>query len=135
VRKTHPSLPIEQFVRMDGRGIREVSRMLVRNFLERHPRDRHILIAAATDSSALGAVGAVRDLGRERWVAVIGQDCIADAMDEMRTPNSPLIGTVSHETGSYGPNLIDLGLSILRGRTVPPYNYVAHRLVTRNSLL
>jgi ribose transport system substrate-binding protein len=135
VRKAYPTIPIEKFVRMDGRGIREISRMLVRDFLERHPRDRHILIAAATDSSALGAVGAVRDLGRERWVAVIGQDCIADAMDEMRTPNSPLIGTVSHETGSYGPNLIDLGLSLLRGRTVPPYNYVAHRLVTRNSLL
>jgi ribose transport system substrate-binding protein len=28
-----------------------------------------------------------------------------------------------------------LGLSLLKGQTVPPYNYVAHRMVTRESLL
>jgi len=38
---------------------------------------------------------------------------------------------VSHETSSYGPSLLHLGLAILRGQTVPPYNYVAHKMVTR----
>ena len=31
--------------------------------------------------------------------------------------------------------VIHLGLSLLKGQTVPPYNYVAHRMVTRESLL
>jgi ribose transport system substrate-binding protein len=134
IRAGVPDLPVECFVRMDGRGMRDRSRKLVSDFLERHPRDRHILIAAATDTSALGALDAVRDRKREKNVAIVGQDCIAEAMDEMRQPASPLIGSVSHEAGSYGPNLINLGLSILRGQTVPPYNYVEHKMVTPQSM-
>ena len=135
VRSGHPELPVEAFVRIDGRGMRERSRKLVSDFLERHPKDRRILIAAATDSSALGAVDAAREHRREKHVAIVGQDCIAEAVQEMRRDRSPMIGSVSHETGSYGPSLIHLGLSLLRGQTVPPYNYVAHRMVTRESLL
>jgi ribose transport system substrate-binding protein len=135
VRNAYPETPVERFVRMDGRGLRETSRKLVGDFLQRHPKDKHILIAAATDSSALGAVDAIREQKRERWVAVVGQDCIAAAVDEMRRSHSPLIGTVSHETKTYGPSLIHLGLSLLRGQMVPPYNYVSHRVVTRASLL
>jgi len=41
---------------------------------------------------------------------------------------------VSHEASSYGPNLIHLGLSLLRGQTVPPYNYVGHKIVTQEAL-
>jgi ribose transport system substrate-binding protein len=46
-----------------------------------------------------------------------------------------MIASVSHETSSYGPALMNLGLALIRGQTVPPYNYVTHRLVTRKSLL
>jgi ribose transport system substrate-binding protein len=115
--------------------MRDRSKKLVSDFLQRHPKDKHILIAAATDSSALGAVDAVREHKRERHVAIVGQDCIAEAIAEMRKDRSPLIGSVSHEISSYGPSLIHLGLSLLRGQTVPPYNYVMHRMVTRESLL
>jgi ribose transport system substrate-binding protein len=52
----------------------------------------------------------------------------------MKKKRSPLIASVSHETSLYGPSLIHLGLSLLRGHTVPPYNYVEHKLVTRESL-
>jgi ribose transport system substrate-binding protein len=135
VRSRLPSLPEEYFVRMDGRGMRDRSRKLVADFLQRHAGDRHILIAAATDTSALGAVDAVRERKRGRHVAIVGQDCIAEAMAEMRRPSSPLIGSVSHEAGSYGEKLVNLGISILRGHTVAPYNYVSHKLVSRDSLL
>ena len=135
VRKAFPETPVERFVRMDGRGLRDTSRELIRRFLEQHPKEKNILIAAATDSSALGAVDAIREQRRERSIAVVGQDCIAEAMDEMQRASSPLIGTVSHETSTYGPNLINLGLSLLRGQMVQPYNYVNHRVVTRAALL
>jgi ribose transport system substrate-binding protein len=135
VRAARPELPVEIFVRMDGRGLREKSKKLVSDFLDRHPKDKRILIAAATDSSALGAVDAVRDHKREKQVAIVGQDCIAEAIAEMRKDKSPLIGSVSHEPSSYGPSLIHLGLSLLRGQTVSPYNYVSHKMVTRASLL
>lgn len=134
VRSRISDLPVESFVRMDGRGMRDRSEKLVSDFLRRHPKEKHILIAAATDSSALGAVDAVKEHKRTRHVAIVGQDCIAEAIDEMRKERTPLIASVSHETRSYGPNLIHLGLSLLRGQTVPPYNYVEHKLVTRESL-
>jgi ribose transport system substrate-binding protein len=134
IRKSFPALADAAFVRLNGRGMRDRSAKVVSEFLERHPRDKHILIAAATDSSALGAVDAVRELKRQRHVAIVGQDCIAEAVDEMRKPNSPLIGSVSHQAGSYGQNLIDLGLAILRGQKVAPYNYVSHKLVTTEAL-
>ena len=135
VRHGRPELPVELFVRIDGRGLRGKSKKLVSDFLDRHPKDKHILIAAATDSSALGAVDAVRDRKREKHVAIVGQDCIAEAIAEMQKDKSPLIASVSHETSSYGPSLIHLGLSLLRGQTVPPYNYVTHKMVTRASLI
>jgi ribose transport system substrate-binding protein len=134
VRGGIPDLPVESFVRIDGRGMRDKSRKVISDFLQRHPKDRHILIAAATDSSALGAVDAVREHKRQKHVAIVGQDCIAEAIAEMKKDGSPLIGSVSHEANSYGPNLIHLGLSLLRGQMVPPYNYVAHKIVTREAL-
>ncbi|HMH14086.1 MAG TPA: substrate-binding domain-containing protein [Edaphobacter sp.] len=134
VRSGIPDLPVESFVRIDGRGMRDKSKKLIADFLERHPKDKHILIAAATDTSALGAVDAVKEKKRDRHVAIVGQDCIAEAMAEMKKMRSPLIGSVSHEASSYGPNLMHLGLSLLRGQTVAPYNYVAHKMITRESL-
>jgi ribose transport system substrate-binding protein len=135
IRSALPVLPVESYVRMDGRGMRDRSHKLVADFLERHPKDKHILIAAATDTSALGAVDAAREKRRQLQIAIVGQDCIADAIAEMRKPSSPLIASVSHETGTYGPTLMQLGLALLKGQTVPPYNYVVHRLVMRESLL
>ncbi len=130
IRTAYPELGVERFFRIDARGLRAESKEVVAEFLARHPRMRHVLIAAATDSSALGAVDAVRETRRERQVAIVGQDCIREAVLELEKDNSPLIGSVSHEAGSYGPGLIDLGLAMLRGQTVAPYNYIAHKVVT-----
>lgn len=134
IRAGVPEIPVESFVRLDGRGLRDRSRKLISDFLQRHPKDKHILIAAANDSSGLGALDAVKEHKRERHVAIVGQDCIADAIAEMRKERSPFIASVSHETSTYGANLIQLGLALLRGQIVPPYNYVSHKLVTKEML-
>jgi ribose transport system substrate-binding protein len=131
IRSHIADIPIESFVRMDGRGMRDKSYRLVLDFLRRHPRDRAILIAAATDTSALGAVQAARELKRERHIAVAGQDCIEEALKEIASPRSSLIGSVSHEAHTYGARLIQLGLAMLAGQNVPPYNYVEHKVVER----
>lgn len=125
-----PGLREQNCVLLNGGGLRGRSQRLMREFLGRHPRDRGILVAAATDTSALGALQAVREAQREKDVAIVGQDCIPEALEEMNVLDSALIGSVSHEAASYGPQLIRLGLAILNGQTVPPYNFVKHRLVT-----
>lgn len=132
VKSRLPDLPVERFVRIDGRGMRDQSHKIILEFLKRHPRDKHILIAAANDTSAMGAVAAVRELGREQHVAVVGQDCLEEMLAEMRRPGSPAIASISHEVQQYGPRLIDLGLALLRGETVAPYNYAEHRVITAN---
>ncbi len=133
VRSLLPDIPVESFVRMDARGLREKSYRLVLDFLRRHPKDRNILIAAATDTSALGAVQAARELKREQHIAVVGHDCIDEAIEEMSAARTPLIGSVSHETHTYGARLIHLGLSILGGQSVAPYHYVQHKVVAGKS--
>jgi ribose transport system substrate-binding protein len=120
IRSKLPALRDEWFVVLDGQGKRDKSYELALDFLKQHPRDRGILIAAATDTSALGALQAVRELKRERHVAIAGQDCIQEALDEMRKPGTPFIASVSHQAASYGPRLIQLGLALLNGQTLPP---------------
>jgi ribose transport system substrate-binding protein len=130
VKSRLPDLPVERFVRIDGRGLRDQSHKVILEFLQRHPKDKHILIAAGNDTSAIGAIAAVRELGRERNVAVVGQDCVEEMLIEMQRPGSPAIASISHEVQQYGPRLIDLGLALLRGETVAPYNYMEHRIIT-----
>ena len=134
VRSKLPHLRDEIFLSLDGEGLREKSYRLVREFLRKHPGDRGILIAVATDTSALGALKAVRELGRESHVAIVGQDCIDEALAEMSVPGTPFIASVSHEASSYGARLVHIGLALLNGQTVPPYNYVDHKLITASSL-
>jgi ribose transport system substrate-binding protein len=92
-------------------------------------------VAASTDLIALGVLDAAREAGREKDFAIVGQDCIPEVLEEMRRPDSAIIGSVSHQVEDYGPRLIQLGIAMLRGNAVPPYNYVHHRLVTRDELV
>jgi len=131
VKSRLPNLPVEAFVRIDGRGMRDESYRVILDFLKRHPKDKHILIAAANDTSAMGAIEAVRELGREKQVAVVGQDCVPEMMAEMQRAGSPAIASISHE--AYGPKLIDLGLALLRGEKIAPYNYAEHHAITADA--
>jgi ribose transport system substrate-binding protein len=134
IRERLPELPSERFVQMEGRGMREPSRIAMKGFLRGHRSGQRILVAAANDSSALGVLDAVRELGLEQEFAIAGQDCIPEALEEMRSGKSALIGSISHDVETYGPRLIQLGIALLRGNIVPPYNYVRHRAVTPETL-
>lgn len=134
VRERLTTLLPESFVHLEGRGMREPSRLAVAEFLRGRRRSERILVAAATDSSALGVLDAARETGRESDFAIVGQDCIPEALEEMRSGKSALIASISHEVETYGPRLIQLGISLLRGYTVPPYNYVRHKAVTAETM-
>ena len=127
-------LPPDCLMQIDGRGLREYSLKAMRDVLKGHKPGEHILVAASNDTSALGALDAVRECGCESDVAIVGQDCIPEVIEEIRK-GSAIIGSISHEVETYGPRLVQLGIALLRGNIVPPYNYVRHRAVTRESLL
>ena len=127
-------IPSDRFLRLEGRGMRHPSNMAISEFLSAHRRGERILVATATDSSALGVLDAARHAGREQDFAIVGQDCIPEVLEEMKSGKSAIIGSVSHEAQTYGPRLIQLGITLVRGNSVPPYNYVRHRVVTPEDL-
>jgi ribose transport system substrate-binding protein len=135
VRSRLKEIPEDRFLSIEGRGMREASRLAAVEFLRRHRKGERALVAAATDSSALGFLDAVRAAGREEDFAIAGQDCIPEAVQEMRSGKSALIGSISHAVESYGPRLIHIGIALLRGHAIPPYNYVRHYAVTPETLL
>jgi ribose transport system substrate-binding protein len=134
IRSRLDHIPSDRFVQLEGRGMRQASSRAVSEFLRGHKKGQRVLVAASTDSSALGVLDAIRHAGREQEFAIVGQDCIPEVVDEMRNGNSAIIGSVSHGADTYGPRLIQLGIAILRGHSVPPYNYVRHHMVTPESL-
>ena len=134
IRERFKELVPEQFVQIEGRGMREASKRAMGELLRGCRAGELTLVAAATDSSALGVLDAVREAGQEENFAIVGQDCIPEVMEEMRRGTSAIVGSISHEPETYGPRLIQLGIAILRGYTVPPYNYVHHKAVTPETL-
>ena len=127
-------IPADRYLRLEGRGLREPSNAAVTEFLSNRRRGEKVLVAAATDSSALGVLDAARKAGREVDFAIAGQDCIPEVIEQMKSRKSAIIGSISHEAQTYGPRLIQLGVTLVRGNSVPPYNYVKHRVVTPEDL-
>ena len=134
IRERLDQIPAANFLRLEGRGMRQPSLVAVSEFLRNQRRGQRILVATSTDSSALGVLDAARQLGREQDFAIAGQDCIPEVLDELRKGTSAIIGSISHGAETYGPRLIQLGIALLRGHIVPPYNYVRHYVVTAESL-
>ena len=134
IRERLKDLAPERLVELEGRGMRQPSQAVVSEFLRTYQKGQRVLVATATDSSALGVLDAVRAATCEEDFAIAGQDCIPEVIEEMQTGKSAIIGSISHEAETYGPRLIQLGIALLRGHTVPPYNYVRHRVVTPETL-
>ena len=85
IRERMPELPPDRFMRLEGRGMRQPSQIAVADFLRSQRRGQRILVAAATDSSALGVLEAARQADREQEFAIAGQDCIPEVLEEMRS--------------------------------------------------
>ncbi len=121
-----------EVIMRDSRGLAEESEAITAEVLRNAPKAKRILVATTSDSSALGAVTAIRALRRGRHVAVASQDCVPEAIAEMSRPNSPLIGSISHEAHTYGDRLIQVGLSLLKNESLTPYYFVDHRVIRQS---
>ncbi len=106
----------------------EYTLTVIRKHLRRSKK-RHILVAAVNDPSALGALQAFRDFGREQDCAIVGQGAVMEARHEMRRPGTRLIGSVAYFPEAYGEKVIRVALDILEKRVVPPVTLVHHQIV------
>jgi ribose transport system substrate-binding protein len=114
---------------LDGRGDMDQILSVVRRSVRRNPR-RKTLVGTVNDMCALAALRAFEEVGAGQLCAVVGQNAIREARDELRRPGTRLIGTVAYFPERYGDELIPLALGLLEDKPVPPATFVKHQLLT-----
>jgi ribose transport system substrate-binding protein len=114
---------------IDGDGQFRATLERVRKHL-RETKAKRILVGAANDSSALGALRAFQEAGRANECAIVGQNGEPEARAELRSPHTRLIASVAYFPEKYGDGLIRLALDILAGKAVPPAVFTGHQLIT-----
>ena len=116
-------------IHIDGDGQFKPALEKVRKHL-RETQAKRILVGAANDPSALGAIRAFEEAGRAEHCAVVGQNGEPEARTELRVPRTRLIGSVGFFPEKYGSGLIRLALDILAKKAAPPAVFIKHHLVT-----
>ncbi len=106
----------------------EASLIAIRKHLRRS-KARHILVGAFNDPTALGALQAFRDFGREENCAIVGQGAVIEARHEMRRSGSRLVGSVAYFPETYGEKIIRIATDMLENRPVPRMTLVHHQIV------
>ena len=121
--------PQPRVTHLDGDGQFGTTLDRVRRYI-RTSKASHILVGAANDPSALGALRAFQEVGRTAECAIVGQNAEPEARTEMRKPNTRLIGSVAYFPEKYGPQVIRLALDILERKATPPAVFTRHHLIT-----
>jgi ribose transport system substrate-binding protein len=118
-----------RIVHLDGDGQFRTTLECIRKHL-RSSKAKRILVGAATDPSALGALRAFQEAGRTADCAVVGHNAEPDGRAELREPRTRLIGSVAYFPEKYGPGVIRLALDILARKATPPAIFIRHLLIT-----
>jgi ribose transport system substrate-binding protein len=116
-------------VSIDGDGQFQTSLERVRKHL-RESKAKRILVGAANDPSALGALRAFQEAGRANECAIVGQNAEPEARAELRSPHTRLIASVAYFPERYGDGLLRLALDILGKKAVPPAVFTTHQIIT-----
>jgi ribose transport system substrate-binding protein len=116
-------------VSIDGDGQFEATLERIRKYL-RQTKAKRVLVGAANDSSALGALRAFQEAGRAAECAIAGQNAEPEARAEMRTAHTRLVASVAYFPEKYGDGLIRLALDILARKAVPPAIFMNHQVIT-----
>jgi ribose transport system substrate-binding protein len=64
----------------------------------------------------------------------MGQNAIPEAVDELRRPDSRLVGSVAYFPERYGQDLIPLAIGLVSGKPAPPAVFTKHRLITSKNV-
>lgn len=118
---------------LDGDGELAPSFNAVRRHL-RFTRAAKMLVGANNDISAIGALRAFQEAGRTECCAIMGQNASREGRDELRQPNTRLVGSVGYFPECYGENVIRLSMDILSQRHVQPAVFVDHKLITASTV-
>jgi ribose transport system substrate-binding protein len=118
---------------VDGDGQFQTALERVRKHL-RESKARRVLVGAANDTSALGAIRAFEEAGRANECAVVGQNAEPEARAELRNHGTRLIASVAYFPEKYGDGLLRLALDILARKAVPPAVFTTHQVITTDNV-
>jgi ribose transport system substrate-binding protein len=82
----------------------------------------------------LAALRAFDEVGGRNLCAVMGQNAILDARNELRRPGTRLIGTVAYFPERYGDEIIPMALQMLQKKALPSTVFVKHQLITSRNV-
>jgi ribose transport system substrate-binding protein len=116
-------------VRLDTQGEFGPALECVRKHL-RGSSPRRVLVGAANDSSALGALRAFQECGRSAYCTVVGEGGEPEARAEMRENETRLIGSVAFFPERYGDAIVRIATDVLLGKSTTSAAYTTHQLVT-----
>jgi ribose transport system substrate-binding protein len=122
-----------KMVSIDGDGQFQTALERVRKHL-RQSQARRVLIGAANDSSAMGALRAFEEAGRASDCVVVGQNAEPEARAELRTGRSRLIASVGYFPEKYGDGLLHLAFDILARKAVAPAVFTNHQIITPDNV-
>jgi ribose transport system substrate-binding protein len=118
-----------RILQIDGDGQFGVSQDRMRKHL-RQSKSKRILVGAATDSSALGALRAFQEAGRANECAIVAHNAEPEGRAELREPNTRLIGSVAYFPEKYGDSVMRLALQLLEHKATPPAVFMRHQVIT-----
>jgi len=135
IRSVLPKLQEKCVLHSNGKGTEAGGYLATRRVIRSLGTRARLLIAAANDNCARGAIRAIHESGRERFTAIMAQGGLDEALEaELSKPGSPLIGAVNYFPEKYGARILPIILQCLNGQPVPPALYVEHKLILRDGL-
>lgn len=96
--------------------------------------DERVALLSFNDNATMGALCSAQNHHIEGNLAIVGQGADRSVRDQIRRPNSPLIGATAFWPERYGEKLIAIANSILRGDSVPPAIYIDHVFLNADNI-
>jgi len=127
-------IPQHKRVYLDSGNRSEISERAMTKAMLAHPDAHRIAVLSFNTDAANGALRAARSLHREEDVVIVGQGADRLLLEEIRQPNSRIIGSAAYMPERYGPQLVQLALQILTGEPVPPAVYTEHVFIDAENL-
>jgi ABC-type sugar transport system substrate-binding protein len=124
----------ERITVLDSENTTEVSERQMSQALRQWWADHKIAVIPFNSNATLGVLAAARKADREQDVAIVGQGGDRRLRQEIRRPNTGLIGSTGFMHEKYGRQLLNIALKILRGEPVPPATYTDHIFITPDNI-
>lgn len=123
--------PNERIVMLPAGTLMEQAEAAMADYLGTVAPGTRLALLVVNDDAALGALAACEKAGRLADAVAVGQNADRLGRAAMQRPDFPFVGSTSYSPESYGSQLIDLALKLLRGDPVPPATYCTHVFVTK----